>query len=209
MSRFGVNPIRLRQGGGTTRFLREDGTFAAAGGGPEIVTSVGGVLRCPLPSSTAQQIAQNTAHWCYVGYRPAGEVVKRIRVAVSTLAVGSQAAEVCLATSTTAPTGSNITLTKVWASGTLDDMTSGTGVKGNTSDNTTPIASASHVWLGIRCAFTGGGASNPHLHVVQRDWGAGFLARTSSAGVLTSGSSWTATPVTFANNTNTDIRGYL
>jgi len=175
---------------------------------PASLASTGNVLRCLCHGSTAQQISSNVAHWCYLGYRPAGEVIKTVAFAVSTAGAGTQAAEVCIATSATGPTGSGITVTKLWADGTVDSVLS-TGVKGNTTPNTVPLANDSHVWAGIRIAMTGEGSSNPTLHVLQRDWGRGVLAWTTSAGVLTSGSSWTATPVTFANNTSTDIRGYL
>ena len=169
---------------------------------------IGNVLRCPCHVGTTQIAASDRAYWCYIGYRPSGEIIRFVRayVPAANLGIGSQAAEVAVCTSTTPPTGSNITLTKLWANGTLDDMTVGGGRKGNTVANTVAIASDAHVWVGIRVSMS---ITQPTFHTLTRDNGDGFLAQTASAGTLTSGSSWTAVPVTFANLTSVDIRGYL
>lgn len=168
------------------------------------------VLRCPCHASTAAQIPTQRVDWCYLGLTPRRLLIKYVRVVVSTLAVGTPAAEVCIATGV-APNGSAITLTKLWADGTLDSMVSpaATGVKGNTAANTIWAPRGVHVYAGFRAHFTGGGSTNPQLHILQRDWGAGYLLQTAGQGALTGSSSWTATPVTFANNFSSDIRGYL
>lgn len=170
-------------------------------------TATGNVLRCPCHVSTTQIAASGTIYWCYVGYRPYDEIIRYVRVGVSTAGAGTQTAEVAVATSTTGPNNAAaLTLTKVWADGTLDDLTT-TGVKGNATANTTPLGSDdAHVFVGVRFAM---GTTQPTLHILQRDWGDGFLCQTSGASALTGSSSWTATPVTFANNTSADVRGYL
>ena len=172
-------------------------------------STLGKLARCPCPASTAQQIASNTAHWCYLGYFKAGTVFERVQVFVSTVGGGTQAAEVCIATAPTPPTGGNLTLTKVWADGTVDTLISGTGVKQNTSANATALGADAHVYAGFRCAMTGGGALQPILHILQKDWGRGFLLQTATPGALTGTGPWTAVPVTAANNTSSDIRAAI
>ncbi len=166
------------------------------------------VLRCPCHISTTQIASSDRAYFCYLGYRPAGEIIQYVRVGVSTVGAGTQVAEVAVLTSTTAPTGSNITLTKLWADGTLANMILTTGRKGNSSANVVALASDSHVWVGFRAAFTDT-PTQPTLHILNRDWGDGLLAQTVTAGALTGAGPWTAVPVTFANSTSPDIRGYL
>jgi len=173
-----------------------------------IPVHVGGILRCPLHVSTAQQISSDTANWCYLGYLPSGILIKKVRAFCSTAAGGTVASEVCIATSTGAPNGSPQTVTKLWATTGVDSLLT-TGPKGNSVDNTTASTGAAHTWAGIRVSTSGGGAFQPSFHIIARDWGIGFISQTSSAGLLSTGSFWTATPVTAANNTSIDIRGYL
>ena len=173
------------------------------------VNTTGKILRAPLAASTTQQIASGTIYWCYLGFRPAGEIVRHVRCGISIAGAGSQAAEVAIATSAAAPADAALTLTKVWADGTVDSLISGTGIRGNTTANTIPLPVDGHVWAGFRCAMTGGGASQPTGHILQRDWGNGMLAQTAGAAALTGSTSWTATPVTFGNSTSLDVRGYL
>ena len=167
---------------------------------------VGKVLRSPLPASTTQIAGSGRSYWCYVGYRPAGEIIQYVRFGVSVVGAGAQTAEVAVATSATPPTGSAISLTKLWADGTLDDLTVGTGIKGNASANTTPLSVDAHTWVGCRFAMA---TTQPTLHILQRDWGAGFLSQEAGAAALTGAGPYTATPVTFAANSSNDIRGYL
>lgn len=176
---------------------------------PEIVPShVAGILRCPLHVATAQQISSDTANWCYLGYLPSGVLIKKVRAFCSTAAGGTVTGEVCIATSTGAPNGSPQTVTKLWATTGVDSLLT-TGPKGNTVDNTTALTGAAHTWAGLRVTTHGGGAFQPSFQIIARDWGIGFISQTPSAGLLTTGTSWTATPVTAANNSSIDIRGYL
>ena len=95
-------------------------------------------------------------------------------------------------------------LTKVWADGTLDALTS-SGIKGNTTANTIPLAADSHVWAGFRSAMA---STQPTLHILQRDWGMGFLSYLYTT-ALTGSTTWTVTNLDFASNTHPDVRGYL
>ena len=162
------------------------------------------VLRSPCPASTTQLQSSGSASWVCVGYRPAGEVIRFVRFAVSTIAAGTQTAEVAVAYSLTAPAGSALTLIGVWSNGTLDALTS-TGVKGNTSANAVPLPVSAWVFVGCRFAM---GTTQPTLHILQRDWGLGWACSDAGKPALTSTTTYTATPVTFANNTFPDIRGY-
>jgi len=162
------------------------------------------VLRSPLSASTTQLQSSGFASWVCVGYRPAGEVIRYVRFAVSTIAAGTQTAEVAVAYTTTAPAGSSISLTGVWSDGTLDSLTS-TGVKGNATANAVPLPIDGWVFLGVRFAM---GTTQPTLHIIQRDWGLGWICQDAGKPALTSTTTYTATPVTFTNNTAPDVRGY-
>lgn len=176
----------------------------AIGAVPRNDAQPGLVLRSPCPASTTQLQSTGVARFCCVGYRPAGEVIRYVRFAVSTVAAGTQTAEVAVAYSTTPPAGAALTLTKVWADGTLAALT-GTGVKGNTTANTIPLPVDAWVFVGCRFAM---GTTQPTLHILQRDWGLGWLGQQNAAAALTSLSTYTSTPVTFANSSGPDIRGY-
>jgi len=162
------------------------------------------VLRSPLSASTTQLQTSGLAYFVCVGYRPAGEVIQYVRFGVSTAGAGTQTAEVAVAYTTTAPAGSAMTLTKLWADGTLDSLLS-TGVKGNTTANAVPLPIDAWVFVCTRFAM---GTTQPTLHILQRDWGLGWLSSQSGASALTSSTTYTATPVTFSNNTAPDVRGY-
>ena len=164
----------------------------------------GNVLRSPCSASTTQLQTSGTASWVCVGYRPAGEVIRFVRFAVSTIAAGTQTAEVAVAYSLTAPAGSALTLTGVWSNGTLDALTA-TGVKGNTSANAVPLPVDAWVFVGCRFAM---GTTQPTLHILQRDWGLGWACSDAGKPALTSTTTYTATPVTFTNSTFPDVRGY-
>ena len=97
-----------------------------------------------------------------------------------------------------------MTLTKLWADGTLDALTA-TGAKGNTTANAIPLPCDAWVWLGLRTAMA---TTQPTVHILQRDWVAGWLTQDTGVAVLTSLTSFSVTPTIFAN-TAPDLRGYL
>lgn len=165
----------------------------------------GACLRAQCDASTTQATSSGTIYWCYVGYLPKGTVIKRVRVGVSSLGTGAQTAEVGVFTGTGPPNFAAQTLTKVWASGSVDDLTVGTGFKGNTADNTVALRNDAHVWVGFRNAMA---STQVTTHVLQRDWGQGHLMQTVGAGAMTGSNTFTGTPVTFTNNTSADVRGY-
>lgn len=165
----------------------------------------GTTLRSPCPASTTQAGTSGTAMWVYVGYLPAGTVIKRVGVAVNTGGSGAQTAEVCVATGTGPPNFANQTLTKVWADGTLDALTAGSAVARNTTDNTVALPADAHVWLGFRQAMA---TTQANLHALQKDFGQGCFMSTGASGALTGSGPWTGVPVAFGA-AHPDIRGYL
>ena len=173
--------------------------------GSYVEANAGAVLRSPVNTAGGNMtMISGTAYWTYVGYRPIAEVVKRIRLYVVTGGTGAQTAEVAVSTSTTAPTGSNITLTKVWADGSLDALT-GTGRLGNSADNSTALSGDAHCWVGIRSAMA---TTQPTVRALAYDFGDGYLATTAASGALTGAGPWTATPFA-ATGQFPDVRGYL
>ncbi len=170
------------------------------------VAAVGGVLMSRLTETSGGALTGNgTAYFCCVGFRPAGEIVKRVKFGVSVKGAGTQTAEVAVAYSLTPPDGSAKTLTKVWADGALDNIVTAAGVFGNASDNTVVLPCDAYVWLGLRTAL---GTTQPTVHQLQHDWTLGWITADAGVAALTSLSTYTATPIIFAN-TGPNIRGYL
>lgn len=158
-----------------------------------------------VSTTTNITTTSNTAYWTYLGYFPNPMTFKRVYAALAIAGAGAQTAEVCLATGDRAPDGANVTMTKVWANGTIDNVSggAGTGIKGNTVDNSTASPARSHLYVGIRTALA---TTQPGLQAVFRDWGAGYHLRTTASGALTGAGPWTGTPTTFAQNTHPDLR---
>jgi hypothetical protein len=171
----------------------------------QFATTNRSTLRSPLPASTTQLGASGTAMWCYVGYLPAGLVIKRVGVGKGTAGAGAQTAEVCVATGTGPPAFANQTLTKVWANGTLEALTGANAIVRNTVDNAVALPADAHVWLGFRQAMA---TTQATLNVLQKDFGEGCLMTTAASGALTGAGPWVGVPVAF-NGVGPDIRGYL
>ncbi|MFZ2875485.1 MAG: hypothetical protein WAZ94_13510 [Phycisphaerales bacterium] len=171
-----------------------------------IARDMGGVVRCPSCATTTTNITttSNTAYWVYLGYFASAQTIKHVAANLAVAGSGAQTAEVCIATGDKAPDGGNITLTKVWADGTLDTLTGATGPKKNSSPNATACSAGVHVYAGIRTAMA---TTQPALQAIMRDWGYGYHLTTASAGALTGSGPWTGVPS--AGNTHPDIRAYL
>lgn len=132
-------------------------------------------------------LVSGTAYWVYLGYYPEAVAVNFIKFLVASAGSGSQTAEVCLASGSSAPSAASVTLTKIAANGTLDSLT-GTGLKGNTSSMAAAVPAGTHLYVGIRTAMA---TTQPSLNGLYRDYGHGYLLRTASAGALTGSGPWT------------------
>lgn len=150
--------------------------------------------RSPLVSNGTLALTEDTAYWVYVGYTTEAVTPKYVKFAVSVGGTGAQTAEVALASSTTAPNGGNLTLTKLVADGTLSDLT-GTGVMGNSSAMATAVSAGVHLWAGLRTAMA---TNEPTCATLSRDYSRGEILSTATAGALTGTGPWTGALITHA-----------
>lgn len=114
---------------------------------------------------TSQQCAA-----LYLGYIPAGKVIRSIRFRqASTLAVGAGQAEVGLASSPSAPNGASQTLTVLAAGVTASLTATANAVKKNAVDLAYTLTADTHLWALMRAQYattmptmymTAGGADN-------------------------------------------------
>lgn len=148
-----------------------------------------------LGYSTGKLAIADTAYWVYMGIAPYAITIAYIRTTLTVNGGGAQTMEVAVASSATAPTGSALTLTKIAATGSFDDLTTGAAKRvKNSSALGALVPAGTPWWTGIRTNFA---TTQPTFTALIRDDGLGRLCSTASAGALTSGSSWTATPIAF------------
>lgn len=150
---------------------------------------VGGLL-----ISTAKLVTSGTAYWCYCGVAPYSMTIATIRTILMGNGGGTVVAEVAVASSPTAPTGSAMTLTHIASTGTVTDMTSGAPSKLVSGTVSAAVPKGTPFWIGIRCAY---GTTQPTLTSLGRDDARGYLSSTAGASALTGGGTWTATPIAF------------
>lgn len=91
---------------------------------------------------------------------------------------------------TSAPDGTTKSFVKLAASGTLDDVTTGAAKTfQNTTDFAHTLATATHVWIGVRFDM---GTTQPTLRFSNSpDFDLGYYQRTAGAGALTGAGPWT------------------
>jgi hypothetical protein len=103
-----------------------------------------------------------------------------------------------LFSSPSAPNKAGQTLTKLVANGTLDTLTSGTGMKRNTVTLATPIPGGTHLWAAIRTAMA---TTQPTCVGLSGDMGQGHVLIATGTGALTGISSVAAGLVTVGTAT--------
>lgn len=147
-------------------------------------------FRSGLPTIAGALVTADRAYWVYLGRTARDLTVTKIRFHVTTVAVGTQAAEVAVASSDTGPDGAAKTLTVLGINATLDDLTTGTGMKGNTANMAVVVPQTTHVWAGLRVNMTST-PTQPVIHGLTFDNSNGEILVTSTAGVLATGSTYT------------------
>lgn len=130
------------------------------------------------------------AAWAYIGYVVRDTTLTRVRFFLATFAVGTQAAEIAFASTPSAPNGASQVLTKLAATGSLPDLTVATGIlKNNSVLLSCTVPAGTHLWVGIRSAFTGT-PTQPTFYGTGYDLGNGMYLRTTGAAALTGSTSW-------------------
>lgn len=148
------------------------------------------VFRSSLPTIAGALVTADRAYWVYMGRTAKDITVTNILFHVTTVAVGTQAAEIAVASSTAAPNGAAQSLTVLGVSASLDDLTSGTGRKGSAAAISVAVPQTTHLWAGLRVNMTST-PTQPVIHGLTFDNSNGEILVTSTAGVLAVGSSYT------------------
>lgn len=131
-----------------------------------------------------------TAYFIYLGEATSfGNTAKFCKFDVTTAGAGAQTAEVGLFSSPAPPNGTNQSMTKLVATGTVDSLT-GTGIKANTTSFATSITPGTYVWCGIRTAMA---TTQPIIEGVSGDDSVGSIETLAGSGVLTGAGPFAAT----------------
>lgn len=169
--------------GGTTANLAVQGNDSRM---PRSVEPMERCFRSILPDlGTGFALVSGTAYAVYIGRTNVTMTPKFVRFNVRTgRAAGTQTCEVGFFSSTSAPNKGTLTLTKLVATGTVDDTTT-TGLKGNTSAFSTSVTAGTYLWAVIRDASVNG---QPGIYGLVFDNGQG-LCLSVAASALTGVSS--------------------
>jgi hypothetical protein len=155
------------------------------------------VYRSPLltpVSATGFLLIEDVAYFVYLGRVVVAFTPKHVEFHVSTGGTGAQTAEVGFFSSPAAPNKAAQSLTKLVASGTVDDLTT-VGVKRNTAAFATSVAAGTHLWAGIRTAMA---TNEPTVLGLGGSMGQGGLLTTATSGSLTAAGPWTGALATVA-----------
>lgn len=153
------------------------------------------VFRSHLPTIAGTTTTADRAYWVYLGRAAKDLVVTNIKFNVSTVAVGTQAAEIAVASSDSAPNGAAQSLTVLGISAALDDLTTGTGPKGSIAAISVAVPQTTHLWAGLRVNMTST-PTQPVVYGLTNDDAHGQILITSTAGVLAVGSTYTGALIT-------------
>lgn len=146
------------------------------------------VFSSALPTIAGALTTSGTAYWVYIGRAAKDITVNKVIALLTTNAVGTQAGEVVIASSTSAPNRAAQSLTVLARSTSIQDLTAGAGSpKFNSADLNYVVPSTTHVWAGIRVVMSG---TQPQLFGLTADASSGSVLSTAAAGVLAVGTSY-------------------
>lgn len=158
--------------------------LATLGGAPltSLWEAYSRVLQSRLPSTATFTLIDGTAYFVYVGMLPVARTPKHVEFHVTSLGVGVQTAEVGLFSTPNAPSKAGQSLTKIVATGTVDDLTAAGGIKRNTSAFATSVPAGTHLWAGLRTSMA---STEPTVAALGRDHSQGQILDCAASGALT------------------------
>lgn len=139
-----------------------------------------------------------TAYYVYMGRTAQDITPKFVEFHVTTAGAGTDTKEVGLFSTPSPPNKSAQTLTKIFATGTVDSGTT-TGVKRNTSANTTLVPKGTHLWAAYRGALA---TTQITAFGLLGDMSQGHILTTTGGGALTGVTTAAGTIPTLATATN-------
>lgn len=128
----------------------------------------------------------NTAYWLYIGQATRDLYAQYIYFFVTAVAVGTQAQELVIATSSSGPDRAAKTLSVKAVATAVGDYSAATGSYANTTAFNYHIPGSAHVWLGCRFAWTST-PTQPTVAARGLDLNQGAILRTATPGVLAVG----------------------
>lgn len=154
------------------------------------------VFRSALPNLLANvTLAADTAYFVYLGQVGGAAITpKYVEFYVGAGGTGVQTAEVGLFSSSSPPNKGSLTLTKLVATGTVDDLTT-SGIKRNTSAFATSVPAGTYLWAGIRCNLL---LTQPAIVGLGYDFNEGMVLSTGTSGAITGAGPWTGAIITEA-----------
>jgi hypothetical protein len=153
------------------------------------------IFSSQLPAIAGAATTSGVAYFVYVGLVQTGVTVNRVEFHVTAAGTGTTAGEVGLFSTPAAPNRASQTLTKIVATGTVDTLVSGTGLKRNTTAFAQSVAAGTHLWAGIRTAAT---TTQPSIYGLTADMSDGQILTTAAATAFTSGTTYTGALITAA-----------
>jgi len=163
---------------------------------PSVALSNPPVMRSPLDASSSFTTVDGTAYWVYVGQVLVTCVPRFIEVGIRAAGTGAQTAEMCLASTPSAPNAAGQTLTKIEATGSIGSLLATTAPIANSSPFSTTVAAGTHLWAGIRTAMA---TNEPQLHGILDDKLQGYVLLTAAAGALTGSSTFAGTLAAYSS----------
>lgn len=151
-----------------------------------------GGLQGPLGSGTLALVS-GTAYFVFLGRVTTTFTPAYINAMCQTVGTSTQTAELGFFSTPAYPTyNTSQSLTKIVATGSITSLTSGTGVKRNSSAFSTSITAGTFLWGGMRTAMAG---NQPTMNALNRDYARGNVLTTVTAGALTGTGPWTGAVV--------------
>lgn len=146
--------------------------------------------------------------FCYLGRLAFPITPKYAAVMMTNAGSGTNTGEIGLFSSTSPPSKSNLTLTKIWAEAITEDMTTGAPkMIRNPNAQSTVIGTGTHLWGGIRTALS---VSQPRVNGLQRDYAVGYVLSTATAGALTASTTFTGSLIAVSTGIQAaDVRAEL
>lgn len=148
-----------------------------------------------MPIFSTMILTSGTAYWVYVGVAPDATPIKFMEIFMAVVGLGTQVAEVAIASTPAGPDKTGKTYTVVAVTGTVDSLLATLSTKHNSSTFAFTPTAGTHYWVGIRTAMA---TTQPTFSALTGDMGTGDLQTTPASGVLTLNSTYTGTIVTAA-----------
>lgn len=161
---------------------------------PAVVRNTSFTLRSKLPTIAGAVTVGAKAYFVFLGTTQRRLSAQKVQFWVSTGGASTQAGEVGLFSSPASPNGAAQTLTKLVATGTLDDLT-GTGVLGNTTAFGTTINAGTHLWAGYRVDMA---STEPTVFGLTFDMSRGEVLSLASAAAFTATTTYAGALITAA-----------